>query len=399
MKTMNQRLSKRAIEIKPSSTIIVSTKAKEMKAKGIDVINFGVGEPDFNTPDIIKEAAKKAIDANFTHYTQAAGIPELRKAICNKLKKDNSLDYSPEQIVVSVGGKGALFNALFAICGNEDEVIVPAPYWVTYPEQIKLCNASPVIMQTSEKNNFKIIAKELENLIKSSKKIKALILNSPCNPTGTVYTKKELEEIAKICVAKDILVISDEIYEKLVYDCEHYSIASFPGMIDRTIIINGVSKSYAMTGWRIGYSAGPKDIMAKISSIQSQLTSNICSIGQKAALAAYSEEISEVETMRKEFEKRKDYIVKTLKSMKEINCNMPEGAFYVFPNVSSYLDKNDKIKTDLDLCNYLLEIYHIALVPGSAFGMNGYVRFSYATSMDNIKEGLKRFEKGLKSLL
>ncbi len=398
---MNFQLSHRAKAIKSSPTLTVSTLAKKMKSEGIDVINFGVGEPDFNTPDYIKEAGKKAIDDNFTRYTDSSGIIELRKAIAAKFKKDNNLDYNPEEILVSPGAKASLINILLAVCDLRDEVIIPSPYWVSYTSQVNMVDALPILLETGPANNFKIKARQLEEVILNLSNPKALIINSPNNPTGSVYTRKELQKIAEVCLKYNILIISDEIYEKLIYDgLEHVSIASISKEVkESTIVINGVSKAYAMTGWRLGYAAGLRQIIKSAGRIQSHTTSCVNSMTQKAALVALTENDGSIEKMRKEFEKRRNFLVSEFNKIDNIKCNTPKGAFYAMPNISYYLHYNTKkIKNSIDFCEYLLKENHIAIVPGSAFGADNYVRFSYANSMENIKEGLKRFETGLKSL-
>lgn len=397
---MSIQISHRAKAINPSPTLTVSSLAKKMQADGIDVINFGVGEPDFNTPDYIKESAKKAIDDNFTRYTASAGILELREAISTKFKKDNNLNYNPEDILVSPGAKAAIVFILMAVCDPRDEVLIPCPYWVSYTSQVELVDAFPVLLHTNMSCNFKINAQQLEETMLSLSSPKALILNSPNNPTGTVYDKKELEEIAEVCLKHNILIISDEIYERLIYDgAQHVSIASISDEIFKiTIVINGISKAYAMTGWRLGYAAGPTEIIRRASRIQSHITSCVNSITQKAAVTALLEDDGSIEMMRRTFEKRRNHLVNELNQIPHIECIMPKGAFYAMPNISYYLN-NSQIKNSEDLCQYLLKDYHIAIVPGSAFGMDNYVRFSYANSIDNIKEGVKRFADGLRSLV
>ncbi|MCK4339155.1 MAG: pyridoxal phosphate-dependent aminotransferase, partial [Candidatus Cloacimonetes bacterium] len=374
--------------------------AKKMQADGIDVINFGVGEPDFNTPDYIKKAAKKAIDDNFTKYTASAGILELREAISLKFKKDNNLNYQPEDIFVSPGAKASVINILMAVCDPRDEVLIPCPYWVSYTSQVEMVDAIPVLLPTNMSSNFKINAKQLEDAILSLSNPKALILNSPNNPTGAVYNKKDLEKIAEVCVKHNILIISDEIYEKIIYDNEqHISIASISNEVcEITVVINGVSKAYAMTGWRLGYSAGPTEIIQRASRIQSHTTSCVNSMTQKAVVTALSEDDGSIEIMRKTFEKRRNFLVKELNKINNVKCSLPKGAFYAFPNISYYLHNNKNIKNSVELCQYLLNDYQVAIVPGSAFGTDNYVRFSYANSMENIKEGVKRFADGLKNL-
>ena len=392
-------ISKRASSIKPSPTLAISAKAKKLKSEGVDIINFGIGEPDFDTPQNIKKAAIDAINNGFTKYCPVSGTPDIKKAIITKLKEDNNLDYSPEEIIVSCGAKHSLYNIFQAVFNPGDEVIVPSPYWVSYPDMAILAGALPVIVSTDDKTNFKVTAKQIEHVI--TPKTKALILNSPSNPTGNTYTFDELKEIAKVCVEHHLLIISDEIYEKLVYDnFKYYSIAQVSKEVqNQTLVVNGVSKAFAMTGWRIGYCAGPKDIIAAMTKIQSQSTSNPTSISLKATTEALNGPKDEMEKMRQEFEKRRNYIVEKLNSIDGIKCVKPNGAFYVFPNISKLLGKkysNKTINTDVELCEYLLDNARIAVVPGSAFGLPGYIRLSYATSMENIIEGISRLEKTVK---
>ncbi len=396
------KIANRAKAIKPSPTLSVSTKATELKNKGIDVINFGVGEPDFDTPDYIKQAGKQAIDDNYTRYTSAAGFPDLREAICKKLKDENHLDYKPSEILVTPGAKTAIMEILMTVCDPRDEVLIPAPFWVSYVSQIELVDAFPIILPTSRTTGFKITPQQLEDAILSHSTPKAVIINSPNNPTGIVYNKEELAKLAEVCLKHNIVIISDEIYEKLIYDGEeHVSIASLSDEIkENTVVINGVSKAYAMTGWRLGYAAANEDIIKRAGRIQGHLTSCVNSIAQRAALAAMKFDDGSMEEMRKEFEKRRNYLVDRLSSMKNITCAKPKGAFYAMPNVSYYLFNNKKgITNSIELCEYLIDKFHVALVPGAAFGADRYVRFSYANSMDNIKEGLDRFEAGLTSLI
>lgn len=391
---MSLKISNRLKLVQPSPTLTISNKANEMIAQGIDVVNFGVGEPDFNTPEYIKRAAIDAIEANFTRYTANAGIPELRRAICNKLLRDNHLKYEPKQILVSPGAKAAILNVLIAVCDVQDQVLMPAPYWVSYPYQAILANAEPVIIPTSEENNYKLTALALEEAIKTHPCSKVLLLNSPNNPTGAVYTKKELEEIAEICLKYKILVISDEIYERLVYDdTEHISIASIsPEMQEQTIVINGVSKAYAMTGWRLGYAAGPSNIIAAAGRVQEHATSCVNSITQKACVVALTEEDDSIENMRKEFEKRRNFLFTELNKLPHINCFKPQGAFYIMPNIGWYLEHNKQYINDCDqFCEILLEKHYVALVSGTSFGLDTNVRFSYANSMENLEKGVKRF--------
>ncbi|MDD5765558.1 MAG: pyridoxal phosphate-dependent aminotransferase [Candidatus Marinimicrobia bacterium] len=395
-------LSHRAKALKPSPTMTISALATKMKAEGIDVINFGVGEPDFNTPEYIRLAAKTAIDENFTRYTSALGIPELRKAIANKLLADNQLSYKPNEIIVSPGAKAAIINVLMAVCDPRDEVLIPTPYWVSYTSQVEMLDAIPVLMPTDVSTDFKIIADQLEQAIRELPNPKVLILNSPSNPTGAVYSRTELEQIAAVCLKHRIVIISDEIYEKLIYDGDvHHSIAAISDEVKAlTVVINGISKAYAMTGWRLGYAAGPAEIIASAARIQEHTTSCVNSIAQKAALCALTIQSDEMEMMRKEFGKRRNYLVGELNKIEQIHCTLPGGAFYAFPNVSYYLENNRKnIHNSIELCQFLLQEFKIALVPGSGFGADNYVRFSYATSMKNIVEGVHRFSDGLKAIL
>jgi aspartate aminotransferase len=392
-------ISKRVLSIKPSSTLAIDAKAKALKQQGVDVINFGVGEPDFDTPINIKEAAITAINAGFTKYCPVAGTPELKNAIINKLKRDNGFTYVPEEIIVSSGAKHSLYNLFQSIIDDGDEVIIPAPYWVSYPDMVILAGGKPVIIHTSDKTNFKVVPENIEKALTS--KIKAIIVNSPSNPTGVTYTAEELKAIAQVCVKNKILMISDDIYEKLVYDDFKFtSIAEIsPEVKEFSVIVNGVSKAYSMTGWRIGYAAGPKNIISAMTKVQSQSTSNASSISIKAAVEALNGTQKYVESMKKEFEKRRNYIVEKLNTIRDIMCRKPEGAFYVFPNIKAFLGKtfNGKvINTDVELADYLLDWAKIAVVPGSAFGAEGYIRLSYATSIENIKTGIERLETALK---
>ncbi|MBI9030514.1 pyridoxal phosphate-dependent aminotransferase [bacterium] len=396
------KLSNKARAMKPSPTLAVMSKAKAYIAKGIDVINFGVGEPDFNTPEYIKDAGIKAIKDNFTRYTPTPGIVPLREAICKKFKDDNGLDYEPSQILVSPGAKASIVFILMAICDAGDQVIVPSPYWVSYPDQVDIAGGRTLLLETTEEDNFKIDPNELKKLIADNPNVKALMLNNPNNPTGAIYSKDELIKIGDICLENNILIIADEIYEKLVYDgAIHYAIAALkPEFKDITVIINGVSKAYAMTGWRLGYSAGPKYIIDAASSLQGHITSNTNSMTQKATVAALLQDDGSIEKMRQEFELRKDFMYAELNKIDHVSTTAPQGAFYIMVNVDYYLKNNIKsIKNDVELCSFLLEEAKIAIVPGSAFGNDKLVRFSYANSMDNLREGVKRFAQGLKSLL
>lgn len=396
------KLSNRCRLIKPSPTLTLSAKAKEMKDSGIDVISFGVGEPDFNTPDYIKASAHKALDANFTRYTANAGIIELRQAICEKLARDNGLQYQPKEILVSPGAKASILNVLIAVCDSMDQVLMASPYWVSYPYQVMLANAEPVYIPTLESESYKINAASLAAAIAQNPCAKALILNSPSNPTGAVYSREELTSIAEVCVANNILVISDEIYERLVYDgTEHVSIASIsPEMKERCVVINGVSKAYAMTGWRLGYAAGPAHIIAAAGRIQEHATSCVNSITQKACVTALREEDDSIEAMRREFSKRRDFLYEELVKIPHLTCFKPQGAFYIMPGIAWYLENNSAgIRNADDFCDLLLEKYHVALVAGGSFGMEGTVRFSYANSIENIKEGVRRFAAFLQELV
>ena len=389
-------IAKRAMAIKPSPTLATAAKAKAMKSQGIDVVDFGVGEPDFDTPENVKQAGIKAIQSGFTKYTPAGGTDELKEAVVEKFKRDNGLQYEKSQVLISCGAKHSLYNIAEALFDPGDEVIIPSPYWVSYPDQVLLNDAVPVIVETTEEEGFKLSAKKLEKAI--TKKTKALVLNSPSNPTGLAYDKKTLEEIAAIAVRHKIYVISDEIYEKLIYDgFRHYSIASLGREVkDLTIVVNGVSKSHAMTGWRIGYAAGPKDVITAMANIQSQSTSNPASISQKAAVEALRGPQDFIRTMNVEFDKRRKYMVDRLNRIKGMSCLMPVGAFYAFPKVSQLYGKSvggKRIANSSDLAAYLLEEAKVALVSGDAFGADAYIRLSYATSMENIIKGLDRIEQ------
>lgn len=393
------QLSRKAMGISGSITLDITAKAKRMKSEGIDVIGFGAGEPDFNTPEYIQESAITAIREGFTRYTPASGIPELKKSICEKLERDNNLKYKPSQIIISNGAKHSLNNALTAICNPGDEVIVPVPYWVSYPELVKLADGTPVYVETREEEGFKYNTKEL--LSKITSKTKAIILNSPNNPTGIMYTRDELEAIAEIAVQNDIIIISDEIYEKLVYDgLSHISIASLNDEIKkRTIVINGMSKAYAMTGWRIGYAAGEEEIIKIMSNVQSHATSNPNSIAQYASNEALEGDQRTIEVMRQEFEKRRNYMVERINSIHNISCRKPEGAFYVMVNITKLKGRTINgrlIKDSMGLCDALLDEARVAAIPGVAFGADDFIRLSYATSMDNIRKGLDRIEEYLK---
>lgn len=394
---MKYNLSEKALKIAPSLTLEISAMAAALKSKGVNVIGFGVGEPDFETPENIKNAAIEAINQGQTRYTPTAGMPELRKAVCEKFKRDNGLDYEPENIVVSSGAKQSLSNAFTAILNPGDEVIIASPYWVSYPESVKLAGGVPVIVETAEENGFKFDIDDLKNAV--NEKTKAIILNSPGNPTGTVYSEEELKAIAEVAVENNIFVVSDEIYEKLIYDGKHVSIASFGDEIKNlTIVVNGMSKAYAMTGWRIGFTASNKEIAKLMSNIQGHITSNPNSIAQYASIEGLRGDQSAVESMREEFEKRKNYACKRVNEIKGLSCIKPKGAFYIMINISEYLGKTVQgmeIKDSLDFTKLVLEKGNVAVVPGIAFGSDKFVRLSYATSMENIKEGLNRIEQVL----
>ncbi len=394
-------LSNRAKSLKPSPTLAINAKAKSMQAQGIHVISFGAGEPDFDTPLNIKQAAKKAIDDGFTKYTPVGGTDDLKDAIIKKFQRDSGLTYKKSEIMVSCGGKHSFYNMAQAIFDQGEEVIVPAPYWVSYPPMVALADATPVIVETNEKNEFKITPEELKKAVTS--RTKALIINSPSNPTGSAYSKKELEKIAEMAIAKNFFVISDEIYEKIVYDGFQFtSIASVSDeMKKRTIIVHGVAKTYAMTGWRIGYTAGPEEIISAMNNIQSQSTSNPTSISQKASVEALVGPQNEVGKMVSAFGQRRDYIVDRLNKIPGVSCYKPVGAFYVFPNFSSYYGRSyqgKKIENSTMLADYFLDVAKVAVVPGVEFGADPFERLSYATSMEDIKEGLNRIEEALKKL-
>ncbi|MGO1470501.1 MAG: pyridoxal phosphate-dependent aminotransferase [Tissierella sp.] len=395
---MKSRLSNKVLNTQPSLTLGISSKTKNMKDQGIDIINFSIGEPDFNTPENIQKKGIRAIKEGLTKYTASSGINELKKAICSKLKKDNYLDYNIENIIVSNGAKHSIYNTLMTILNPGDEVIIGIPYWVSYPEMVKLSGGVPVFIKTNSEDNFKFTINALNKA--KTPKTKVLILNTPNNPTGSVYTKAELLDIANWAVDNNIFILSDEIYEKLIYnDIKHTSIASLNEDVKKiTITINGVSKAYAMTGWRIGYAAAHKDIIEGMNNIQSHSTSNPCSISQYASLEALTGDQSKILDINKQFATRKNYIVEAINNIDELSCINPEGAFYVMVNFSKLLDKNIEgtiIKNSLDFSNLLLDKAKVAVVPGIAFGDDNYVRLSYATSLDNIKEGINR----IKSLL
>ena len=394
------QLSDRLNRLAPSATLAMSQKSSEMKAQGIDVINMSVGEPDFNTPDNIKQAAKKAIDENYSRYSPVPGYPDLRKAIVAKLKNENGLEYTINEVIVGTGGKQCVCNAVLALVNPGDEVIIPAPYWVSYPQMVKLAGGTPVIVNAGFDQDFKMTAEQLENAI--TEKTKMLILCSPSNPTGSVYSKEELAALAEVLKKHpEVFVLADEIYEHINYIGKHHSIAQEPGMKEQVIIANGVSKAYAMTGWRIGFIAAPEWIVKGCNKLQGQYTSGPCSVSQIAAAEAFAGDQTCVEQMRQAFEKRKDLIVGLMKDIPGIEVNDPHGAFYVFPKCDSYFGKRDGdkvINDDNDLALYLLETGHVATVCGTAFGAPGYLRMSYATSDDNIREAMKRIKETLARL-
>ena len=393
-------LSKRLAALSPSETLVMSQKSNELKAKGIDVINLSVGEPDFFTPDHIKLAAKKAIDENYSFYPPVPGFLELRKAICAKLKSENHLEYSSDQIICSAGAKQAVCNVLLSIINPGDEVIIPAPYWVSYPEMVKLAEGKPVGVFAGIEQDFKITAQQLEAAITS--KTKAFIICSPSNPTGSIYSKKELKQFVDVLEKyPQIMILSDEIYEHINYTGKHESIAQFESIRDRVVIINGVSKSYAMTGWRIGWIAGPKWIADACNKLQGQYTSGACAVAQKAAEAAYTGEQICVRKMCEAFERRKNLVVDLIRQIPGLKVNDPQGAFYVFPDCSTYIGKSYQGKTindSAELAMYLLEVGHVASVGGVAFGAPHCIRFSYATSDENLKIAFARIKEALAQL-
>ena len=395
------QLSRRLQRLAPSATLAMSQKSSEMKSQGIDVINLSVGEPDFNTPDAIKEAAKRAVDENYSKYSPVPGYPDLRKAIVQKLKNENQLDYTMNEILVSNGAKQSVCNTILALVNDGEEVIIPAPYWVSYPQMVKLAGGEPVFVEATFAQNFKMTAAQLEAAI--TPRTRMVILCSPSNPTGSVYNKVELQALAEVILRhEDLYVLADEIYEHINYVGHHESIAQFPGMKERTIIVNGVSKAYAMTGWRIGYIAAPEWIVKGCNKLQGQYTSGPCSVSQMAALAAYIGSQDCVEDMRQAFERRRNLIVSLAKDIPGLEVNVPEGAFYLFPKCSSFYGKSapngSPIVNSTDLAMYLLEEGHVATVGGDAFGDPECFRMSYATSDDNIREAMRRIKDVLAKL-
>jgi len=392
------KLSNRVQELKPSATLTITAKAKELKAQGIDVIGFGAGEPDFDTPENVKEEAIKAIHEGFTKYTAVGGIDELKEAISNRLRQDHGLAYEKNEIMVSCGAKHSLYNLTQAMFEKGDEVIIPSPYWVSYPDQITLTGAKPVILETVEDRKFKIDPLELKNCINSS--TKALILNYPNNPTGSTYNEEELRELVDICLENGLTIISDEIYEKIVYgDQKHTPVATLSEEAkSSTILVNGVSKSHSMTGWRIGFAAGNKEIISAMSKLQGQSTSNPTSISQMAAIEALNGPQEIVSERTREFQRRKNYIVTRLNTIEGFTCFDPLGAFYVFPSIEGFIGKQHEgyvINNSIDFTQFLLEVAKVAVVPGIAFGKENHLRISYATSMKNIEEGMDRIEKAV----
>jgi aspartate aminotransferase len=385
-------ISSRAAQLSPSLTLSIDSKAKAMKAEGIDVCGFGAGEPDFDTPDHIKAAATAALEAGFTKYTPSSGIPELRQAIAEKLQADNGLEYRPSQIVVSNGAKHSCYNAILATCQPDDEVIIPSPYWVSYPDMVKLAGAEPVIVPTTERNHYKLLAKDFENAM--TPRTKMLILNSPNNPSGAVYTQEELQALVEVAAEEDIYILSDEIYEKLIYDdAKHVSVASLSKeAYDLTITINGFSKAYAMTGWRLGYLAAPEAVAKAVDSIQSHSTSHPCSFAQRGGLAALKGDQQSLADMREEFDMRRNYMFERITKIPNITAGKPHGAFYVLVNISQ-LGLSSQNFSDR-----LLSKANVAVIPGAAFGDDRTVRLSYATSIDVIKKGLDRFQDFCRTL-
>ncbi len=397
---MDNILSNSLNRLEPSATLAMSQRSAELKAQGIDIVNLSIGEPDFNTPEAIKSAAHKAIDDNFSHYSPVPGYLALRQAIVNKLKKENGLEYTPAEILCSNGAKQSVCNAIMALVNEGDEVIIPAPYWVSYPQMVKLAGGVPVYVKADISQNFKITPAQLENAI--TPKTRMLILCSPSNPTGAVYSQKELGALASVLREhENVIVVSDEIYEHVNYIGTSASIAKEPGMKERTVIVNGVSKAYAMTGWRIGFIAAPEWIVKGCNKLQGQYTSGPCSVSQIAAQAAYEGDQQCVEDMRREFERRRNLIVKLAREIPGFEVNEPEGAFYIFPKVSALYGKkyaDRQINDSMDLAIYLLEVGHVACVGGKAFGDDECIRMSYATSEDNIREAFRRIADAVRRL-
>jgi len=391
-----KELASRIKKIKPSPTLAINAKAKAIRDKGLPVINLAGGEPDFDTPEYIKEGAIKALKEGFTKYTPSSGILELKEAICEKLHEENGLSYTPQEVIVTCGGKQALYNAFMALFEEGDEVIIPAPYWVSYPAMVLLAGAKPVILKTEEAEGFKVKKEALREAI--TERTKAIIINSPSNPSGTVYTEKELSEIAELALQHDLWIISDEVYEHLIFDnLKHISIASLsPEIKERTLVVNAFSKTYSMTGWRIGFAAGPRELISAMDIIQSQSTSNPTSFVQKGALEALKGSKDFIHYMKREFEKRRNYFYELLISIPQVSCFKAQGAFYLFPNFGFYCE--NRFKDDGDLCLYLLEKALVATVPGSEFGMPGFLRFSFTVKTDELEEAVNRIREALERL-
>lgn len=394
------KLADRILALSESQTIAMARKSRELKAQGVDIISLSLGEPDFHTPEPIKRAAKEAIDGNFSYYTHVSGYQELREAICEKFRRDNHLSFSPEQIVVSTGAKQSIANAVLSLVNPGDEVLVPAPYWVSYLEIIKLAQGKAVIVPAGMENHFKITGKDLKKYITS--RTRMMIFSSPCNPTGSVYSREELKDLAETLSSyPDLYVISDEIYEHINFIGKHESIAQFPEIRDRVITINGVSKAFAMTGWRVGYLGAAKEIATACDKMQGQFTSATCSIAQKATHAAVTMDPRDILPMRDAFRKRRDLCYELLQQIPGLKTNLPDGAFYFFPDIRSFFGKSNgkhTIKSGTDLCMYLLDVAHVALVPGAAFGDDHFIRFSYATSEDRLTTAIARMKKALSEL-
>jgi aspartate aminotransferase len=394
-------LSKLLLSVEGSATLAITALVKKLKAEGKDVLSFSAGEPDFPTPSFIKEAAIDAINKNFTYYTPNCGTPDLIAAIISKFKKDNSLDFTASQILVSNGAKQSLYNVLMALCNPGDEVIYQSPYWVSYPEMVKLVRGISVVIDAGPESGFKITPEQLEKAI--TLKTKVFLFNSPSNPTGATYTPDEIRALGEVLVDKDLIILSDEIYEKITFDgVEHSSIAQYPGLKEKTVIVNGLSKAYSMTGWRVGYAAGPKYIIDAAANLQSHSTSNACSVSQKAATAALNGPTADIEMMARKFEERRNLIVKEFAEIPEVKCPVPGGAFYVFFDLSSYYGKSfngQLISSSATMCTYLLAEENIGLVPGDAFGNDNCARMSFACSEANILEGIKRLKQGLAKLV
>jgi len=395
--------TQRVLNIQASATVSAFARAGELKRQGVDLISLVAGEPDFETPEHIRDAAIRAINAGHTRYTNpASGIPELKDAICDKFERDNNLHYTPSQIIVTCGAKQTIFDAIIVLIEEGDEAIIPAPYWTSYADQVRLMGGNPIIVPTTQDSDFCMTARQLQDAI--TPRTKFVLLNSPCNPTGSVYTHENLNALADVIAGANIYVIADEIYEKLLYgDAEHVSIAALlPELADKTLTVNGVSKSYAMTGWRVGYGAGPQNLIDLMIKVQTQETTNTCSISQYAALEALTGPQDCVEVMRRAYVIRRNQIVSRLNQMPGVSCNMPQGAFYVFPDISEYIGKSSscgRIDSDVELCNFLLEEARVACVPGTGFGAPGYLRFSYAASPEHIARGMDRIEAALTALL